>query len=100
MHPFEKVNLNRMKYSVIGRSKLFLSMFMLLYFGADHTVGNKDIPVCHKLWNELGNELRDWRARCFNGTEEINSTSCQTEKEYFEERRKSHREMCFYEGTR
>ena len=89
-----------MKYSVTGRSKLFLPMFILLYFGADYTVGNKDIPVCHKLWNELGNELRDWRARCFNGTEEINSTSCQTEKEYFEERRKSHREMCFYEGTR
>ena len=75
-------------------------MFILLYFGAGHTVGNKDIPVCHKLWNELGNELRDWRARCFKENEEINSTSCQTEKEYFEERRKSHREMCFYEGTR
>ena len=97
---FEKVNYNGRKYCAMLKAKQFLSTFILLLFGADLTAGNKDISLCHKLWNELGNELRDWRDRCFDGSEEINSTSCRTEKKYFEERRLSHREMCFYEGTR
>ena len=60
--------------------------------------GNKDIPICHKLWNRLGNDMADWRKQCLDGDDEINSAACQAQKEYFEETRLTHREMCFYEG--
>jgi hypothetical protein len=72
----------------------------LLYFGGSVVIGNKDIPFCHKLWNDLGNDLVDWRERCLDGDQEINSSRCEAEKEYFVERRRSHRQMCFYEGAR
>jgi hypothetical protein len=99
VHRFE-VNDNRIKCSVILATKPFISFFILLSFGGSFVVGNKDIPFCHKLWNDLGNDLADWRERCLNGDHEINSSCCQTEKEHFEGRRRSHKQMCFYEGTR
>jgi hypothetical protein len=99
-HRFEKVNYNGIKCSIILATKVFLSFFILLYFGGSLIVANKDIPFCHKLWNDLGDDLADWRERCLDGDYEINSSRCQAEKDYFEERRRSHRQMCFYEGTR
>jgi hypothetical protein len=97
---FEKVNYNKIKCSVILATKLILSFIILQYFGESLVVGNNDIPFCHNLWNDLGNDLADWRERCFDGDQEINSSRCCAEKEYFEERRRSHRQMCFYEGAR
>ena len=96
----KKVNYNGIKCSVILATKLFVSFFILLYFGGSLVVGNKEIPCCHKLWNDLGNNMADWRERCLDGDHEINSSCCQAEKEYFKERRRSHRQMCFYEGAR
>jgi hypothetical protein len=96
---FKKVNYDGIKCSVILATKLFLSFFILLYFGGSFVVGNKDIPCCHEIWKDLGNDMVDWRERCLDGDNEINSPCCQAEKEYFEERRRSHRKMCFYEGT-
>ena len=96
----EKVNYNKIKYSVIRAMKLFLSFIILSYLGKSLVVGNKDIPFCHKLWNDLGNDLADWRERCFDGDQEIKSSCCRAEKGYLEERRRSHRQMCFYEGAR
>ena len=80
--------------------KLFFSFIILSCFGGSVVVGNKDIPFCHNLWNNLGNDLADWRERCLDGDQEINSSRCRAEKEYFEERRRSHGKMCFYEGAR
>ena len=98
---FKKFNYSEIKCSVRLATKFFLvSIFILLYFGGIIVVGNKDIPFCHKLWNDLGNDLEEWRERCLDGDHKINSSRCQSEKEYFEERRRSHRKMCFYEGTR
>ncbi|CAB4003686.1 Hypothetical predicted protein, partial [Paramuricea clavata] len=94
---FEKVNYSKIKCSVILATKIFLSFIILLYFGGSLVLGNKDIPFCHKLWNDLGNNLADRRERCLDGDQEINSSRCQSEKEYFEERRLRHRQMCLYE---
>jgi hypothetical protein len=100
-HRFElEVNHNRIKCSVNLASKLFISFFILLYFGGSLVVGNKDIPFCHKLWNDLANDLADCREQCLNGDHEIKSSCCQARKQHFEERRRRHRQMCFYEGTR
>jgi hypothetical protein len=99
-HRLTKVNYNEIKCSVILATKLFLSFFILLYFGGIIVDGNKDIPFCHKLWKDLGSNLAEWRDHCFDGDHEISSSRCQAEKGYFEERRRRHRQMCFYEGTR
>ena len=99
-HRFKGVNCNEIKRPVILATKLFLSVFTSLYFGGIIVVGNKDIPFCHKLWNDLGNDLADWRERCLDVERENISSRCQAEKGYFEERRRSHRKMCFYEGAR
>ena len=96
---FEKVKYNKIKCSEILLTKLILS-FIILYFGGSLVVGNKAIQFCHKLWNDLGNDLAGWRDRCFDGDHETKSPPCRVEKEYFEERRHRHRQMCFYEGAR
>ena len=61
-------------------------------------VGNKDIPICHKSWKALGQDMEDWRKQCFNENVKKDSAGCQAQKEYFEKRRLTHRKMCFYEG--
>ena len=94
----DKVNLYRTKCFVNFPKTLLRSMFILLYFNVRLVLSNKDIPVCHKLWNKLGNDMHDWRERCLDKDEEIYSLSCQAEKDYFEERRRNHKKMCFYEG--
>ena len=90
-----------MKYPVILAKMLLLSLlFIVLHFGANPVVGNKDIPICHKLWNDLGNDMADWRARYLDGDPPINDVECRrAEKKYFRKRRHSHRKLCFYEGT-
>ena len=71
---------------------------MMINIAGYFVMGNKDIFICHKLWNRLGKDLADWRKQCIDGDDEINSATCQAQKEYFEERRLTHRKMCFYEG--
>jgi hypothetical protein len=97
---FEKGNYERIKCSVILAAKLFLSSLILLHFGAIFIVANRDIPFCDELWNDLGKDLADWRERCFEGDSEIDTPCCHTDKEYFKERRRNHKKMCFYEGNR
>ena len=63
-----------------------------------YAAGNKDIPICSELWERLGKDMVDWRKQCFHGDDEINAAECEAQKEYFEVRRLTHREMCFYEG--
>ena len=96
----EKPHCHRAESSVNFPAKLLCSLLILLYFHARLVLSNKDIPVCHKLWIKLGNQMYDWRERCLDKNEEISSPSCRAEKDYFEERRRSHKEMCFYEGDR
>jgi hypothetical protein len=90
-------NYNR-KALVFSAAKRCFALLVLLIFAGCLVVGNKDIPICHKLWKTLGNDMAGWRERCLDGDREINSSCCQTEKAYFEARRFAHRQMCFYEG--
>ena len=71
---------------------------MLMIFAGRLAAANSDIPICHKLWNALGKDLEGWRERCLHGYQKSYSQSCKAEKEYFKNRRLSHRQMCFYEG--
>ena len=96
----EKPHCHRIELSVNFPNKLLRSLFILFYFHARLVLSNKDIPFCHKLWIALGNQMYDWRERCLEKDEEISSPSCRAEKYYFEERRRNHKNMCFYEGDR
>ena len=83
---------------VFSSAKVCFHWLILVNITGNLVVGNKDIPVCHKLWKALGQDMVDWRKQCFNGDEEINSVVCQAQKNYLEERRVTHGNMCFYEG--
>ena len=92
-----RTNYDSMKCSGVFAARYFLSL-ILLCFDANLIDGNKDISSCQKRLNDLGIDLADWRERCFDGNEENNATCCKKEKEYLELRRRSHQQMCFYEG--
>ena len=79
-------------------AKICFFWLILINIAGYLVVGNKDISICHKLWKALGQDMVDWRKQCFDGDDDVNSTSCKAQKEYFEERRQTHRKMCFYEG--
>lgn len=91
-------NSNRKALVFSSAKRCFALLVLLIFAGCLSVVGNKDIPICHKLWKTLGNDLAGWRERCLDGDREINSSCCQTEKAYIEARRIAHRQMCFYEG--
>ena len=78
--------------------KVCFLWLMLVNIAEYLVVGNKDIPICHKLWQAIGQDLVDWRKQCFDGDDEKHSAGCQAQKKYLEERRLTHRKMCFYEG--
>ena len=75
-------------------------LWLILINISDLVVSNKDIPICYKLWKTLGQDMVDWRKQCFDGDVEKDSAGCKAQKEYFEERRRTHGKMCFYEGNR
>ena len=81
-------------------NKLVLFSFILQHFGASSVVSNKNIPFCRKQWNDLANEMADWRERCVDEDHDINSPCCREEKTYFERRRRSHGKLCFFKGTK
>ena len=95
---FEKIRYEGMKCPIVFAKMLFLSWFIALHFGANPVVGKKDIPICHKLWNDLGNDMAEWRERCLIGDHKNASRCCQAEKNSFKKRRLSHKKLCFYEG--
>ena len=94
----EKFSKNEMKRFIVLAAKHALIAFILLYYGVNVVVSDKNIPLCRKFWNQLGNEFTDWRKRCYDGKAKITSPCCKAEKEYLEERRLAHRQMCFFEG--
>ena len=49
---------------------------------------------------QLKKDVQDWQKRCFIETgQEIHSSCCKAEKDYFKERIRMHTEMCFYSGN-
>ena len=94
----EKNRYNGMKCPVIFGKMFLSSLFIVLHLGANPAVGTKGIPVCHKVWNDLGNDMAEWRERCLVGDHKNTSQCCQAEKKSFRKRRLSHKKICFYEG--
>ena len=82
----------------LSSAKVCFFWLILINIAGYLVVGNKDIPVCHKLWKALGQDMVDWQKQCFDEDGKIDSTGCKAQKEYLEERRKTHKKMCFYEG--
>ena len=95
---FPKLCHEEMKSLRIFRSMLVLFSITLLHFGTSPVVGNKNIPFCRKAWNDLGNEMVDWRERFLDGDHKNNSQCFQAEKTHFERRRRSHGKLCFFKG--
>ena len=91
--------------SVVLLAKLVFTSLILVYFGGNLVVGNSSccgIPICDQQYEEFRTDLEDWRQRCWNNSHGvmINSPCCEAEEDYFEERRRAHKQMCFYEGKK
>ena len=85
---------------VLISTKITIGFAILVYFGGTVIFCNKHIPFCDKLWKQLGVNAKDWRGRCvLNDRQEIDSPRCRAEKDYFQERKRMHKVMCFYEGN-
>ena len=81
-------------------TKYIFGLLFLIYFGGTLTTGNEEIPWCKKHLNELKKDVQHWQKRCLNETgQEIDSSCCKAEKDYFKERMRMHTEMCFYSGN-
>ena len=86
-------------YFLISTKNIF-GLLVFTFFGGTFTTGNEDIPWCEKHLNELRKDVQDWQKRCLNETgQEIDSSCCKAEKDYFKERMRRHTEMCFYSGN-
>ena len=100
----EGVSRDDIKRSVVLAAKLLFTSLILAYFGGNLVVGISPccgIPICDQQWEEFGTDLEDWRQRCWDKSRGVtNSPCCKAEEDYFEERRRAHRQMCFYEGKK
>ena len=96
---FGEVNYQEVKKLTLISTKFIVGFLILIYFAGRLVICNKDIPVCDESYKKLGEEMKDWRKRCLNGSQELNSTCCKAEKGYSKERIRIHKKMCFYEGT-
>ena len=90
--------------SVVLLANLLFTPLILVYFGGNLVVGNSSccgIPICDQQYEEFRMDLGDWRQRCWNNSHGMmNSPCCEAEEDYFEERRRAHKQMCFYEGMK
>ena len=94
-----KVNYTEMRRSLLVSTKIGIGFLFLIHFGGTLTTCNENIPHCDKHLTELKRDVMDWQERCLNKTgHEINSSCCQAEKDYLQERMRKHTEMCFYSG--
>jgi hypothetical protein len=95
----QTVSYNSKYASVFSVTKLScLASLLLIICAGSLAAENSEFPICHKLWTVLGQDLAAWRERCLDGAQQSNSQCCKAEKEYFENRRPAHRQMCFYQG--
>ena len=94
-----KVNYTEMRRPLLVSTKIVIGFLFLIHFGGTLTTCNENIPHCDKHLTELKRDVKDWQERCLNETgHEINSSCCQAEKDYFQQRMRKHTEMCFYSG--
>ena len=81
-------------------TKNIFGLLVFIFFRGTLTTGNEDIPWCDKHLSKLRKDVQDWQKRCLTETgQEIDSSCCKAEKDYFEERMRMHTEMCFYSGN-
>ncbi|CAB3991726.1 Hypothetical predicted protein [Paramuricea clavata] len=80
-------------------TKIIVGIHVLIYFGTSLVVCNNDIPFCRKRLKELRKDEKDWSGRCLNGEgENLDTPSCEAEKEYNHERMCMYTKICFYKG--
>ena len=93
------VSYEEMQKVVVSAAKFLIVSVFLMCFAANLVVGNKAIPFCDEQWEELANDMADWRERCWiEETGLINSECCNAEYDYMQERAHLHKQMCFYDG--
>ena len=100
----EGISRDDIKRSVVLAVKFLFTSLILVYFSGNLAFGNFPccgIPICDQQWEEFGTDLEDWRQRCWNNSHGVmNFPCCEAEEDYFEERRRAHKQMCFYEGRK
>ena len=101
MFTLEHANYNEMKRLVFISAKIIVGLLILICFGTSLVTCNENIPFCKEQLQRLKQDVEVWNERCWNNTDQGNSTPCcQAEKEYNQERMKMHVEMCFHSGQR
>ena len=81
-------------------TNIIAGLHVLMYFGTSLVVCNNDIPFCRKRLKELREDEKDWSKRCLNGKgQNLDTPSCETEKEYNHERMCMYTKICFYKGN-
>ena len=95
----EGVSRDDIKRAVAVAVKLFFASLILIYFGGNLVFACCGIPICNDQWEEFAKDTKDWRQRCWNKSHGLmDSPCCEAEQEYFDERTRAHKQMCFYEG--
>ena len=79
---------------------MIVGIGMLMCFGSQLVLANKDIPFCHKQLRELKDDVNYWNQNCMvTKTRERNTPKCNGEKKYNQARMKKHTSQCFYDGN-
>lgn len=100
IHILAKENCTEITKALLISTKIVIGFLILIYFGGTQITCNKDIPYCHHSLNELKKDVEDWEERCLNETRhQINSSCCNSERDFFQEKMRMHTEMCFYSGN-
>ncbi len=97
---YESVNYQEIKRVIFVVSKIFVALLIMIYFGAELVICNEEIPFCNDRLKKLREEEKNWREKCLHYEgQELNSSCCEAEKRYNQERTCTHTRMCFYKGN-
>ena len=97
---FAKENFTGVTRFLLIPTKIAIGFLILIYFGGTQITCNDDIPYCQDSLHELKKDVQHWQEKCLNETRhQINSSCCNAEKDFFQERMRMHTEICFYSGN-
>ena len=81
-------------------ARIIVGLLIWTYFHASFVICEEEIPFCNDRLKELVKDEEDWSKRClkYEG-HKIDSSCCETEKEYLRKRMCALSKLCFYKGN-
>ena len=81
-------------------ARIIALLLILTLFDASLVICEEEIPFCKDHLKELVKDEEDWSKRClkYEG-HKIDSSCCETEKEYLRKRMCTLSKLCFYKGN-